>query len=282
MRTRFAPTPSGYLHEGNAVNAVLTSWLARQVGADVALRIDDVDAARCRPEFVEDIFAVLEWLGVPWALGPRTAADFNDHHSQRARTERYRVELDAAMVAGLRVYACRCSRAESARMGRRGCVADCIDADHSLVKGETALRARLPDVAEDPVVWRRDGLPAYHLVSVIEDRQLGTTHIVRGLDLLDSTRLQAALGTYLGMDFARVDVRHHSLVQGPDGAKLSKSQLSDGPLERSEAARQRVFRLAGTMAASVAIDEPGVPTVTAAARNDTTHPVTGIAAPPLH
>lgn len=259
MRTRFAPTPSGYLHEGNAVNAVLTSWLARQVGADLALRIDDVDSARCRPEFVEDIFAVLEWLGVPWDLGPRTAADFTDHHSQRARTERYREELDAAMVAGLPVYACRCSRSEAARTGRRGCVADCADARHSLVTGETALRARLPDVADDPVVWRRDGLPAYHLVSVIEDRELGTTHIVRGLDLLDSTRLQAVLGPYFGMDFASVDVRHHALVAGPDGSKLSKSHLLTGPLERSDAARQRVFGLAGSIAASVAIDEPTAP-----------------------
>ncbi|MHB1211957.1 MAG: glutamate--tRNA ligase family protein, partial [Candidatus Nanopelagicales bacterium] len=97
MRTRFAPTPSGYLHEGNAVNAVLTSWLAQQVGADIALRIDDVDATRFRREFIDDILAVLAWLDVPWSLGPRTAAEFDDHHSQRARTARYREELDAAV-----------------------------------------------------------------------------------------------------------------------------------------------------------------------------------------
>ncbi|MHB1212219.1 MAG: glutamate--tRNA ligase family protein, partial [Candidatus Nanopelagicales bacterium] len=207
--------------------------------------------------FVDDIFGVLAWLGVSWSLGPRTAAEFDDRHSQRTRIEHYRAELDDAVVAGLPVYACRCTRSEAARAGRRGCASDCADGGHPLVTGESALRARLPGVADDPVLWRRDGLPAYHLVSVIEDRELGTTHIVRGIDLLDSTKLQSALAPYFGIDFSAIDVRHHALVPGPDGGKLSKSHLLAGPLERSDAAREQVLGLARGMAAPVGIDEPG-------------------------
>ena len=281
MRTRFAPTPSGYLHEGNAVNAVLTAWLAQQVGADLALRIDDIDAARCRREFVDDIFGVLSWLGVHWSLGPRTAADFDGQHSQRARIRHYRDELDAAVGAGLHVYACRCSRAEAARTGGRGCVSNCAVADYPLVTGESALRARLPGAADDAVVWRRDGVPAYHLVSIVEDRDLGTTHIVRGVDLLDSTLLQSALAPFFSMDFAGIDVRHHPLVLGSHAQKLSKSRLSAGPLDRSEATRQRVLGVARSMAASVGIDEPGTPTVAASASDDATDSVAGDALPLL-
>ena len=70
-RTRIAPTPSGYLHEGNLVNALLTVRLADEMGAEVALRIDDMDAFRLRREYVEDIFRCLDWLGLSWQTGPR-------------------------------------------------------------------------------------------------------------------------------------------------------------------------------------------------------------------
>ncbi len=81
MITRFAPTPSGYLHIGNAANALLVSWLAAASDGTVALRIDDMDASRARSEFVADIFDTLAWLEIPWTIGPRDAADFFAHFS---------------------------------------------------------------------------------------------------------------------------------------------------------------------------------------------------------
>ena len=93
-RTRFAPTPSGYLHLGNAWSLALTWLLARSRGGSIHLRIDDLDAARLRPEYLEDIFASLEWLGLDWDGGPRDPADFLARHSQRLRLDRYRAALD--------------------------------------------------------------------------------------------------------------------------------------------------------------------------------------------
>ncbi|MFM8896894.1 MAG: glutamate--tRNA ligase family protein, partial [Actinomycetales bacterium] len=84
--TRFAPTPSGFLHEGNAVNFLLVQRLADALGATVLLRIDDMDVDRLRDEYVEDIFEVLHWLGLQWQAGPIDAADLRDRCSLRART----------------------------------------------------------------------------------------------------------------------------------------------------------------------------------------------------
>ncbi|NJL14359.1 MAG: hypothetical protein HC913_16005 [Microscillaceae bacterium] len=76
LRTRFAPTPSGFLHEGNAFSFVLTWLAARHFGGKIHLRIDDLDQTRCRPEYVEDIFRSLDWLGLDWDSGPQGVDDF--------------------------------------------------------------------------------------------------------------------------------------------------------------------------------------------------------------
>ena len=111
MRTRIAPTPSGYLHAGNAVNFLLTAELARLHGGSLLLRIDDLDAERARPEYLDDIFHSLEWLGIAWHEGPRDAADFQRNWSQRTRIGRYQVLLDQLRRGG-HLYACTCSRKE--------------------------------------------------------------------------------------------------------------------------------------------------------------------------
>jgi glutamyl/glutaminyl-tRNA synthetase len=103
-RTRIAPTPSGFLHAGNAWS-FLIAWLwARSRGGSVHLRIDDLDTARMRPEFVEEIFASLSWLGLDWDSGPRDAGEFGARFSQRHRLSEYRGGLealrDAPMVPG--------------------------------------------------------------------------------------------------------------------------------------------------------------------------------------
>ena len=240
--TRYAPTPSGFLHAGNIANLERTAEVARAVGATVALRIDDADASRYRRAYVEEIFRVLDERGLTWSLGPRDADDFEAHFSQRAKTEYYRAEL---LASGLPAYACACSRAVQRTIPTGGCAGGCRDAGLAWRPGETALRAVVPaattvDIAGttvpldtamgDFVIWRRDDLPAYQWVSVIEDRDLGTTHIVRGADLLASSAAQIFLAGAVGADnVVNAQYVHHALVVDSDGRKLSKSTL--GSLE---------------------------------------------------
>lgn len=261
-----APTPSGFLHIGNVANLLITSWLARD--GKLALRIDDMDITRVRAEYVQDVFAVLAWLGIDWSIGPRDAVDHAAHHRMSLHTHRYRAGLQELLDGGVEVFACTCSRTDLA--GARTCVSDCRSARRPLVAGESALRAVLPDTFidvdgarvglpaahGDVVLWRRDDLPAYHLVTVIEDRDLGTTDVVRGMDLLESSALHLWLGQHLpGMH--PIAYRHHGLVPGPMGMKLSKSQGSASPMPRTEENRQLATRLARDLADPLGIASPG-------------------------
>ena len=262
MITRIAPTPSGYLHLGNAVNAQLVAWLATAHAGTVALRIDDMDAPRYRSEYVRDIFRTLEWLGIEWQLGPADEADFEAHHSLRRRTDYYRAELSAAADRGLGLYACRCSRSQLTRPPTGGCPGGCRDAGHEYSAGETSIRAQVPDDVcpeiGDVVLWRRDDLPAYHLASVIEDRDLGVTHVVRGEDLRASTQVQLFLAPYLAAaSFSAARIVHHALITDPRGAKLSKSTLRGEPLARTPAVRESILRAAADIGATVGITPPG-------------------------
>jgi glutamyl/glutaminyl-tRNA synthetase len=245
--TRIAPTPSGYLHLGNCVNIQLIALLAERVQARIALRIDDADADRYRREYLDDIFRVLDRLGVDWQIGPRTADDFEAGFSQRDRREYYRSQLDTLR---LETYACTCSRSMIKAAGSRTCVGECRQRRLPLMAGRSALRVHVPagtvvevagsdiDLAAamgDFVLWRRDDLPAYQLVSTIEDRDLGTSLIVRGADLMDSTAAQVFLARGLGADSVeRAVVVHHDLITDDEGGKLSKSQLDSGPLDLTD------------------------------------------------
>ena len=292
--TRIAPTPSGFLHEGNAVNALLVHWLTAQDSGSVrtwqvALRIDDDDAARMRIAYVADIFDVLTWLAIPWTLGPSSLDAYlhaQAEHSARA-SARARVEWEAwrqqlldlrdgtsdGTAAGLRTFVCGCSRADLRRAGMAGCPADCASRSIAFTPGETAVRLRLPDgltermngedldlsrLMPDAVLWRRDDVPAYHLASVQADELLGTTHIVRGADLRGSSALHRVLARALGARRA-ADARylHHGLVTGPQGEKLSKSQQKDpAPLPRTAQLAQRIHHLAVQLGAPLGIHPP--------------------------
>jgi glutamyl-tRNA synthetase len=272
--TRFAPTPSGYLHLGNAVNAQLVSWLATANGGSVALRIDDMDAPRFRDEYLQDIFGVLEWLGIDWQLGPTDPVDFAARHSLRHRTERYRAELTDAQARGLELYVCRCSRSRVRGPATDGCPGGCRERGDTYVAGESAIRAHIPqgvvvtvgdvpvDVARevgDVILWRRDDLPAYHLASLVEDRDLGVTDIVRGEDLRASTAVQLFLAPFLGADaFSAARFVHHALITDESGGKLSKSQAISGrALDRSPGLRQDIQRLAAALGAPHGIASGG-------------------------
>jgi len=265
--TRIAPTPSGYLHLGNAVNFALIALLASRWDAESVVRIDDMDSSRSRSEYVDDIFATLEWLEIEWAKGPRDRADFEREFTMAARIDYYRSQLDVLDASGLELFACACSRADLAAKGGLRCAGECRSAGLDLATDQTALRLHIPDGTTvemsgqsidlaaahgDVVLWRRDGVPAYHLASVIEDRDLGITDIVRGADLLESSALHDWLAPHLGADdLARANFVHHALVMDDSGAKLSKSQLASGPLERTQKTRDDVRQRAAELADSL-------------------------------
>ena len=249
-RTRIAPTPSGYLHRGNAFNFLLCWLSAKAKGAEVWLRIDDVDAQRSRPEYVEDVFATLDWLGIQPDGGPSGPDDFYQHHSQQLRMDGYRAALQQLLDQG-DAYACTCSRAQIREASEDGLYpGTCREKLQKAVAGEEfAERARLgeeaatlsfhergkkvpaPDLRElmgDFVLWRKEEVAAYQLASVLDDVAMGIDFIVRGEDLLDSTAAQIWLAGRLGLDaFLDTAFLHHGLLLGTDAQKLSKSLGAD-------------------------------------------------------
>lgn len=220
--TRLAPTPSGYLHLGNLANFLLTERLAKEAGAAVALRIDDCDGTRARPEFVEHIFETLRWLGIEWSQGPRDAPEFYERFSQVKRKEHYFQRLKDI---GHLTYACECSRRD---LETRPC--PCRKKNLQLVRGTHTLRLQVQNpvlFAEfgDIVLWRKDDGPAYQWVSVVDDLDMKTTLIVRGEDLRSSSELQKHLALLLSKEgFRHVRFVHHPLLSNDAGQKLSKSQ----------------------------------------------------------
>jgi glutamyl/glutaminyl-tRNA synthetase len=243
-KTRIAPTPSGFLHEGNAFAFLLTAELAKRQGASILLRIDDLDNDRKRPEYVEDIFITLEWLGVEWQEGPRNATELESAWSQHHRLHLYEEALTTLRDKGL-VYACGCSRKQLAAFDSPADDAHtCRNGNLPLDTPNTAWRLRIPretevcfkslngeittlrpvDLLPDPVVRRRDGIPAYQVASVVDDHHFGIDLIVRGEDLLPSTAVQLFIAQQLGLDdFLNATFHHHPLILDEKGEKWSKS-----------------------------------------------------------
>ncbi len=236
MITRLAPTPSGFLHPGNIFNFLLNWHWARTNKGKVLLRIDDADAERKRPEYVEDIFRVLEWLGLDWDIGPAGPDDLEKNWSQIHRKEMYNGLLQELNDGGL-IYACECTRTQLAeapctcrakniklnttgiawRMETKG---EIISFNDKLV-GE--IKHYLP-LQNSFVVRRKDGIAAYHLASLADDRYFNITHIGRGEDLLPSTAMQLHLdGLFSKPYLDQCIFWHHPLITGDSGTKLSKS-----------------------------------------------------------
>lgn len=253
FRSRLAPTPSGYLHLGNAWNFGLTWLLTRRAGGRLRLRIDDLDAPRVRPAYVEDIFRTLEWLGLDWDEGPTGPEDHARNYSQQDRHARYEALITQL---GERVFACGCSRRaiEAASPDgqypgtcrRRGLPLDqpgtalrvqTADAAVTWTDGWQGPVTRWPDQAmRDPVIRRKDGIPAYQIASLADDLDHGITHILRGADLLDSTAIQLWLAEVAGEPrFGQVQFYHHPLLTDATGHKLSKSAGSAALAHQREA-----------------------------------------------
>lgn len=228
-RTRLAPTPSGYLHLGNVLSFALTAALARQSGARIMLRIDDLDRERTRAAYVADIFETLVYLDIPWDEGPMDYDAFETIYSQIHRMGLYRDALQQLRDSGA-VFACDCSRSvlrhhDSAgvytgRCKHRGLP---LDGDGYCWRIDTG-NAELPVDMRDFVVRKKNRMPAYQLASVVDDMHFGADLIVRGQDLVNSTAAQLFLAGKLGYQwFRETTVVHHTLLMADEGEKLSKS-----------------------------------------------------------
>ncbi|WP_114777429.1 glutamate--tRNA ligase family protein [Botryobacter ruber] len=247
LKTRIAPTPSGYLHLGNALSFAITWALARQQQGTVVLRIDDLDNTRFRQEYLQDIFDTLHFMGLDYDEGPRDATDFTQNFSQHLRLPLYNQMLEELAAQHL-LYACPCSRSQIAAVSPEGNYPlTCRDKQFPLDLPDATWRIRIPAGTEisfhdlllgnctvplaaempDFVVRRKDGIPAYQVASVCDDLLMGINTVVRGEDLLLSTAAQLFLAQQTdATGFLNVRFVHHPIVREESGSKLSKSHAS--------------------------------------------------------
>jgi glutamyl-tRNA synthetase len=236
--TRFAPSPTGYLHIGGARTALFNWLYARGRGGRFLLRIEDTDRARSTPEATQAILDGLTWLGLDWDGEPV---------SQFARAERH-AEVARAMLERGAAYRCYASQEEiaaqreAARAEGRSTMfmSPWRDADpESLPDAPCVIRLRAPqdgetvvedavqgrvrfanDQLDDMVLLRADGTPTYMLAVVVDDHDMGVTHVIRGDDHLNNAARQTLV--YRAMGWALPVFAHIPLIHGPDGKKLSK------------------------------------------------------------
>lgn len=236
---RYAPSPSGNQHLGNVFVAIVSWAYPHQRGGRCALRIDDLDGPRVRPESESSICEELAWLGLTFDPGP------NQHPAcrQSLRSARYRA-VHGQLLNKNASYECFLSRKEwlaaaSAPHGETGpIVQDRVAVQPLTDKGAQrppAWRFKSPfDVinftdqnqglqsssVDDFVVWRRDGIASYHLACIVDDHDLGVTEVLRGADLVPSTFRQLAL--YRTLDWKEPDYLHLPLVVTEAGERLEK------------------------------------------------------------
>ena len=261
---RFAPSPNGYLHLGHALSAILNQEAALKSGGRFLLRIEDIDATRCRPEYEAAIYEDLGWLGVAWEEPVRRQSEHLDD---------YRAAIDRLSRAGV-LYPALESRAELARLvaarertgwprdpdgaplyageakrltpaGRERLVesgapfALRLDLNAALGRlsaplawqeegrgpaGETGAVTARPEAWGDVILARKETPTSYHLSVVVDDALQGITHVVRGEDLFWSTSVHRLLQELLGVPAPFY--LHHRLVRDADGRKLAKSTRS--------------------------------------------------------
>jgi glutamyl-Q tRNA(Asp) synthetase len=256
---RFAPSPNGYLHLGHAYSALLNAKMARETGGRLLLRIEDIDIARCRPEYERAIYEDLAWIGLRWEEPVRR---------QSEHLARYAQALDQLRERRL-TYPCFCTRGDILRAiagrpdwprdpdgsplypgtcrhlnaaegaARLACgeraawrldMAKASDLVGALAWCEYGTENLAREIAEEPQQWgdvpvaRRDIGTSYHLSVVVDDAQQGVTDVVRGKDLYAATSVHRVLQALLGLPEPRY--HHHDLINDASGHKLSKSRGS--------------------------------------------------------
>ena len=242
--SRLAPTPSGYLHFGNAFNFLLTYLLVNFHDGVLHLRIDDLDGLRVDRASVEDIFIQLEWLGIDYHFGPSGPDDLYSRFSQQLRKDRYFNAIEVLQKAG-HLFACECSRSKIRNSSASKIYpGTCRNKKLNFMKQNQTWRVIVPEKTfvlyktltnnkrkihlttgiGDFVIRRRDGLPAYQIASLMDDIEMGVNLIVRGADLISSTGAQLLLAKCLNDSFfPATHFVHHILMKNESGKKLSKS-----------------------------------------------------------
>jgi glutamyl-Q tRNA(Asp) synthetase len=277
---RFAPSPNGYLHLGHALSALINFDMARVAGGRMLLRIEDIDAARCRPEFEQAVYEDLAWLSIHWQKPVRRQSEhFEDYRVALARLDALgvlypsfetRAEIARLVAArerrapwprdpdGAPLYPRAAGALSAAERERRIAAGEPyalrLDLAAALAltgtlswnesgagpNGETGLIAAEPRVWGDLVLARKETPASYHLAVVLDDAYQGVTQVVRGLDLFQATAIHRLLQALLGL--APPMYHHHRLLLDADGRKLSKS---------TRATALRALRAGGASAADI-------------------------------
>jgi len=248
IHSRIAPTPSGYLHIGNALNFVITWLWVRREGGTLRLRIDDRSLAVVQPEYLEDIFSTLKWLGIDWDEGPGNADEQQNIYSEHLQGEKYAGLINKIIATG-QVFACSCTRkaiqaqsssseehcpcqAKKIPLDQPDTVWRVITPENCIIEVPDAQRGRIPvdlyHEMRDFIIRRRDGIAAYQVVSLSDDMEHKTNLVIRGMDLLPSSAAQIFLARLIGdTGFHKAEFYHHPLLTDSDGEKLSKSAGSN-------------------------------------------------------
>ncbi len=263
---RFAPSPNGYLHLGHAFSALLNHDLAQRAGGRLLLRIEDIDPARCRPEYEDAIYEDLRWLGITWQAPVRRQSEHLADYRRALETLsaqglvypsfESRAEIAKLVAAreadgtwprdpdGAPLYpgaAKRLSAAERARLiGSGAPYALRLDMNAATARapnlawteqgegpdGETGQIATNPQAWGDVLLARKETPTSYHLSVVVDDALQGITDVVRGQDLFHATGVHRLLQRLLGLP--EPAYRHHHLIRDEAGHKLAKSSGSTG------------------------------------------------------
>ncbi len=249
-RVRFAPSPTGDLHVGNARTALFNWLFAKHYGGDFILRIEDTDQERTSFVFEKNILEDLKWLSIEWDEGPEKDGSLGPYH-QIQRLDIYDKYTKELISAG-KVYPCYCTEEEleterasllSMRMmprymgkckrltnkerealessGRKPALRFSVDKGaiefNDLIRGEMKFEG---DAIGDFIIVRSSSVPSYNFAAVVDDHLMEITHVIRGEDHLSNTAIQILL--YRALDFKPPAFAHHSLILGKDRTKLSK------------------------------------------------------------
>ena len=264
VRVRVAPSPTGDPHVGTAYMSLFNLAFARRRGGQFVLRIEDTDRARYVADSEQQIYDTLHWLGLDWDEGPDKGGPYAPYR-QSERTESYRVHVDRLLADG-HAYHCWCSTERLAEMREQQQRAKLPTGYDRMCHGRTReQRAQLPGFSEAPVVRmlipddvplvfedvirgevkaprpddqvivKADGFPTYHLANVVDDHEMGITHVVRGEEWISSTPKHVLLYEWLGWDVPAF--AHMPLLRNTDRSKISK--------RRNPAARLSWFREQG-------------------------------------
>jgi nondiscriminating glutamyl-tRNA synthetase len=247
---RFAPSPTGHLHVGNARTALFNWLFARQKGGSMVLRIEDTDIERSEARFEGQLIGDLKWLGLNWDEGPDVGGPYTPYR-QSDRLDSYREHAERLLDEG-KAYLCFCTEEDLQKERDRAqaengtqiysgkCRAiDLSEAKRRRAAGEpAAIRLRIPEhpirfhdivhgdvefsneVVSDPIILRSSGMPVYNYVVVIDDALMKITHVIRGDDHLSNTPKQVALYEALGWPVP--EFAHLSTILGSDRERLSK------------------------------------------------------------